>query len=508
MEKFGRSQPANRLEDVRFLTGRGGYLDDTAPAGALRAVVLRAPMAHADITALDLAAARAAPGVHLVLDSVALHAAGVTCGLGAVLIDNRDGTKAAGPRRPLLAEGRVRFVGEPVAMVVAETLDQARDAAELIEVDYEERPAHMDLAPGGAALHPEAPDNRAFDWALGDEAATEEAIAAAAHVVRMPLTDSRVISNPMEPRGAWAAIEDGRLHIALGGQGVWNTKRNAARILGMAADDIRVTIPDVGGGFGTKAPDYPETFLVAQAARMLGRPVRWMAERGEGMLSDNAGRDLEHDLTLAFDAALRVTAYRVDTRCNLGAYNSGLAQPIQTVLFSKVLTGPYDIPAAFQHVEGYFTNTTQVDAYRGAGRPEAIYALERIMDRAARELGVDGWELRRRNFIPPDRFPYTTVSGETYDVGDFGRLLSRAADKADLPGFAARRQASAARGRLRGMGLGYYIESILGGDFRGGGDRGDPCGHAVERAGARDRLCAVPVGPYRNTGRVDPGRAG
>ena len=283
----------------------------------------------------------------------------------------------------------------------------------------------------------------------------------------------------------------------------------------MAADDIRVTIPDVGGGFGTKAPDYPETFLVAQAARMLGRPVRWMAERGEGMLSDNAGRDLEHDLTLAFDADLRVTAYRVDTRCNLGAYNSGLAQPIQTVLFSKVLTGPYDIPAAFQHVEGYFTNTTQVDAYRGAGRPEAIYALERAMDRAARELGVDGWELRRRNFIPPEQFPYTTVSGETYDVGDFARLLSRAADKADWPGFAARNRPRAARGRLRGMGLGYYIESILGNPsetakvtFAGGWHRGDPCGHAVERAGARDGLCPVPVGPDRHPGRGDPGGAG
>ncbi|WP_397543324.1 molybdopterin cofactor-binding domain-containing protein [Roseovarius salis] len=462
MEKFGRSQPASRSEDVRFLTGHGRYLDDTPPDGALRADVLRSPMAHADIVSLDLDAARAAPGVHLVLDAAALHDAGVTEGLGTVLVDNRDGTKAAGPRRPLLAEGRVRFVGEAVALVVADTLDAARDAAELIEVEYEERPVHMDLAPGGAALHDVAPDNRAFDWGLGDEAATEAAIAGAAHVVRMPLTDNRIIANPMEPRGAWAAMEEGRLHIAFGGQGVWNTKRNAARILGMDPQDIHVTIPDVGGGFGTKAPDYPETYLVAQAARMLGQPVRWMAERGEGMLSDNAGRDLEHELTLALDADLRITGYRVDTRCNLGAYNSGLAQPIQTVLFSKVLTGPYDIPAAYQHVEGYFTNTTQVDAYRGAGRPEAIYALERIMDRAARELGVDTWELHRRNFIAPDQFPYTTVSGETYDVGDFQRLLDRAALEADRDGFAARRGESESRGRLRGMGLCYYIESILG----------------------------------------------
>jgi len=462
MEKFGRSQPAHRIEDARFLTGHGRYLDDTPPEGALRAVILRAPVAHADIRAIDLGAAWAAPGVCLVLDAAALREAGVTEGLGTVLIDNRDGSKAAAPRRPLLAEGRVRFVGEAVAMVVAETLHQARDAAELIEVDYDDRSAHMDLAPGGAPLHDEAPLNRAFDWALGDEAATEAAIDAAAHVVRLPLVDNRVIANPMEPRGAWAAIEDGRLHIAFGGQGVWNTRRNAAKILGMDPGDIRVTIPDVGGGFGTKAPDYPETYLVAQAARMLGRPVRWMAERGEGMLSDNAGRDLEHDMTLAFDADLRITAYRVDTRCNLGAYNSGLAQPIQTVLFSKVLTGAYDIPAAFQHVEGFFTNTTQVDAYRGAGRPEAIYALERAMDRAAQELGVDPWELRRRNFIRPEQFPYTTVSGETYDVGDFARLLGRAEENADRAGFAARRAESARRGKLRGLGLCYYIESILG----------------------------------------------
>ena len=462
MQKFGKSQPANRIEDARFLTGQGRYLDDTPPEDALRAVFLRAPVAHADIAMLDLSAARVAPGVRLVLDAAALRAAAVTEGLSTVRIDNRDGSTAAAPRRPLLAEGRVRFVGEAVAMVVAETLQQARDAAELIEIAHAERPVHMALAPGGAALHDDAPDNRAFDWALGDEEATEAAIAEAAHVVRMPLVDNRVIANPMEPRGAWAALENGRLHICFGGQGVWGTKRTAARLFGMRPEDIRVTIPDVGGGFGTKAPDYPETFLVAQAARMLGRPVRWMAERGEGMLSDNAGRDLEHDLTLAFDADLRITAYRVDTRCNLGAYSSGLAQPIQTVLFSKVLTGPYDIPVAFQHVEGYFTNTTQVDAYRGAGRPEAIYALERAMDRAARELSVDPWELHRRNFIRPEQFPYRTVTGETYDVGDFARLLDRAEQKADRAGFAARRAESARHGRLRGMGLCYYIESILG----------------------------------------------
>ncbi|WP_101065425.1 xanthine dehydrogenase family protein molybdopterin-binding subunit [Roseovarius salinarum] len=462
MEKFGRAQPAVRTEDIRFLTGHGRYLDDIAPEGALHAHVVRAPVGHARLTTLDASEARAAPGVHLVLTAEDLARAGVTEGLGAAVVDNRDGTKGAAPRRPLLAEDRLRFVGEAVAMVVAETLAQAKDAAELIEMDYDELPAHMDLAPGGEPLHEEAPENRAFDWALGDEDACAAAFAEAAHVVRMPLHDNRIIANSMEPRGSYAEMQDGRLHIAVNGQGVWGTKSNAARILNMDAGDIRVTTPDVGGGFGMKAMAYPETFLVGHAARALGRPVHWMAERGESMLSDNAGRDLEHEVAMAFDAEHRITAYRVDTRCNLGAYNSAAAQMIQTVFFSKVLPGVYDIRTVHQHVEGFFTNTTQVDAYRGAGRPEAIYALERLMDHAARELDVDPWELRRRNFIPRDRFPYDSATGETYDVGDFARVLDHAERAADRAGFAARRDASAARGCLRGIGLCYYIEAILG----------------------------------------------
>ena len=462
MEKFGRSQSALRTEDIRFLTGDGRYLDDTPPPGALRVAFLRSPVAHATITGLDLEAARDAPGVHLVLDAEGLAQAGVTDGLTGVVLDNRDGTKAAAPRRPLLAEGRVRFVGELVAMVVAETLDQARDAIELIEFDYDDLPVHLAIAPGGEALHDEAPENRAFDWDMGDEAATDAAIAAAPHVVRMALGDNRIIANPMEPRGAWAEMQGDRLHISFGGQGVWGPKRTAAKMYGMAPEDLRITIPDVGGGFGTKAPEYPEPFLVGQAARMLNRPVRWMADRTDTMLSDNAGRDLNHDLVLAFDDDLKITAYRVDTRCNLGAYNSGFAQPIQTLLFSKVLMGVYDVQTTYLHVEGFYTNTTQVDAYRGAGRPEAIYALERIMDRAARELSVDTWDLHRRNFIKADQFPYVTATGETYDVGDFDKVLTRAEAQADRAGFAARKAASAARGKLRGLGLCYYIESILG----------------------------------------------
>jgi carbon-monoxide dehydrogenase large subunit len=462
MEKFGKSQPVTRLEDQRFLTGQGRYVDDIAPEGALYAYVLRSPVAHGTISDLDVSGAREVEGVHLVLTAQDLAQAGVTEGMAFNTVKNRDGSKAAAPRRPILAEGRVRFVGEAVAMVVADSLDAARDAAEAIMLDIDDLPVHMEIGPGGETLHEDAPDNRAFDWGVGDEAAVESAIAAAAHVVRMPLHDNRIIANPMEPRGCFAEVSDGRLHVSVNGQGVWGTKRNLARVLNMAAEDIRVTTPDVGGGFGTKAMDYPETYLVAHAARALNRPVRWMADRGEGMLSDNAGRGLDHELTLAFDADHKIIAYRVDSRVDLGAYCSTMGQGIQTDLFSKVLMGVYDVQDAYLHVEGFFTNTTQVDAYRGAGRPEAIFALERVMDQAARELGFDPWELRRRNFIPAEAFPYTSATGETYDVGDFHRVLTRAEEAADRAGFSARIAESAARGKLRGMGLCYYIESILG----------------------------------------------
>ncbi len=462
MDKFGKSQSVKRVEDVRFLTGQGRYVDDIAPANALQAFVFRSPVAHAVITHLDLDAARAADGVHLVLAADDLAQDGLTRGLPATVLTNRDGSKAAAPKRPILAEGRLRFVGEPIALIVADTAAQARDAAELIELEYDDLPAKLDLVVGGETLHAEAPDNRAFDWSKGDQAAVEAAFAAAAHVVRLEVEDNRIIVNAMEPRGCYAEWTNGRLHLAVNGQGVWNIKRHLSEILDISPDQVRVTNPDVGGGFGMKSMSYPESFAVAHAARLLDRPVRWMSERTEAMLSDNAGRDLVHEVGLAFDADYRIKAYHVATRCNLGAYNSQYGQPIQTELFSKVLMGVYDVQTTYLEVEGYYTNTTQVDAYRGAGRPEAIYVLERAMDMAARELGVDGWDLRRRNFIAKDRFPYTSATGETYDVGDFALVLGHAERTADRAGFAARKQASMAQGKLRGMGLCYYIESILG----------------------------------------------
>lgn len=462
MEKFGKSQPITRVEDVRFLTGAGRYVDDIAPEGALYAFVLRSPVAHAQITTLNVEDAREAEGVHLVLTGADMAAAGIKHGIWGITIQNRDGSNAASPHRPVLAQDKVRFVGEAVAVVVAETMEQARDAAELIELDFDELPAKMDMAAGGEPLHAEVPDNRAFDWSMGDEAACQAAFDRAAHVVEMQIDDNRVIVNAMEPRGCYAEWDGKRLHVCFNGQGVWGPKTQIANVLNLDPENVRVTNPDVGGGFGMKSPAYPEYYAAAHAAMVLGRPVRWMSDRTEAMLSDHHGRDLVSTAALAFDDTNKIIGYRVKTRCNLGAYNSNFGQIIQTTLFSRVLMGTYDVQDTFLHVEGFYTNTIYVDAYRGAGRPEAIYVLERMMDMAARQLGVDPWELRKRNFIPTDQFPYAAATGETYDVGDFARVLDRAAALADRDGFSARKQDSETRGKLRGIGLCYYIESILG----------------------------------------------
>ncbi len=460
MTAFGKSQTTKRFEDVRFLTGGGRYLDDTVPDGALHAVFLRSPYAHADLLSLDVTDARAMPGVHAVLTAADLKAAKMRLDMVYERIELPRGGRGAKVTRPVLATDRVRFVGEPVAVVVAETLEQARDAAEAIIADYAERDVHLAVEPGGAVLHDDVPDNVVFDWHVGDAAAVKAAFARAAHVVRLPVHHNRVIANPMEPRGAYAEWADGRLHVAISAQGVWPLRDELARAFKLKPDQVRVTTPDVGGGFGMKAMGYPEYAVIAQAARATGRPVRWVAERTEGMLSDNGGRDLEALAEMAFDADRRILAYRVEVRSNLGAYSSNFAQFIQSELFAKVLTGSYDIPAAWLGCKGIFTNTCQIDAYRGAGRPEAIMTLERVMDMAARQLGADPWALRERNFIR--KFPYRTPTGSRYDVGDFGRVLARVRGEADAEGFGLRRQKAAKAGKHRGMGIAYYIESILG----------------------------------------------
>ncbi|MGB3553540.1 MAG: xanthine dehydrogenase family protein molybdopterin-binding subunit [Jannaschia sp.] len=463
MEKFGLSQSNRRSEDPRLLSGGGSYVDDRAPDGALHAYLLRSPVAHAEIASLDVTEAEGMPGVRMVLTSDSIEADGVVNNLGTTPAKNHDGTKGKTPGRPLLAKGRVRFVGEGIAMVVAETMAQARDAAEAIEVEFDDLPVKVDVAEGGAPVHEEAPDNLAYFWEKGDAEAVEAALKGAARVVTLEVDDNRIICASIEPRGCYAEImEDGRLHMCVNGQGVWGTKGTAAKLLGLDKERVRVTNPDVGGGFGMKAMDYPEEFLVAHAAMKLAAPVRWMADRSESMLSDNAGRDLICTADLGFDGDDKLIAYRCTNIANMGAYNSGYAQNIQSELFAKVLPGCYDVQDVYMASRGVFTNTTQVDAYRGAGRPEAIYVLERAMDFAAQELGVDRFELRRKSFIRPDQFPYTSATGELYDVGDFGRVLDRAIAEADVKGFEARRTESEGRGKLRGLGLCYYIESILG----------------------------------------------
>ncbi len=462
MQAFGSAQGGTRREDLRFLTGRGQYLADMVAPDALCAVFLRAPVAHARITALDVTEARALPGVHAVWTARDLAARGIDGGVwGITLPDTRGGTGAA-PTRPPLAGDVMRHVGEPVALVLAETRAQALDAIDAIVLEYDELPVALALAPGGPPIHDAAPDNLALDWQLGDAAATDAAFAQAAHVTTLQVRQNRVTATSLEPRGALAHWDGARLHVAFNGQGVWTLKRELAKLLALDPEAVHVTTPDVGGGFGMKVMVYPEHLALAAAARHSARPLAWLAERGESIAADNAGRDLTSTAELAFDADHSITGYRVRSACNLGAYNSQFGQNIQTALFSKVFTGVYAIPAAHLHVQGIYTNTTPVDAYRGAGRPEAITLLERAMDKAARELGTSPFELRARNFITPDAFPYTTPAGEAYDVGDFARVLDRARSLGDVAGFAARRADSEARGKLRGLGLSYYIEAILG----------------------------------------------
>ncbi|MCX7287957.1 MAG: xanthine dehydrogenase family protein molybdopterin-binding subunit [Rhodobacterales bacterium] len=452
------AQPLTRREDVRFLTGRGRYVADLVPEGALWAAFLRSDHPHGQILSLDVSAARALDGVHLVLMAEDLLARGVKLGMKGERIGTRSGAKGAGPERPVLARGRVRFVGEAIAIVVADSPDLARNALEAISIDINPLDPSLHLICEDPAIHPEAPQNRAFDFLFGDEMGTAAALDASAHRVALEVVHNRVTAAPMEPRAAYAEWDGDRLHLCVNGQGVWVQRNELSRMLGLQRDRVRVTNPDVGGGFGMKAMTYPEYVVIAEAARALGRPVAWISSRTEGMLTDNAGRDLVARVELGFDADHRITAYKVDIVTNLGAYNSQFGQAIQTELFAKVLTGVYKVPVGMLAVTGVYTNSTPIDAYRGAGRPEAILTIERAMDEAARRLGVDPVALRLKNVIRD--FPATTLEGEEIDGGDFAGLLETVAARS--AGYAGRLEDSRARGKLRGIGVAAYIEAILG----------------------------------------------
>jgi len=469
MGQFGMGQPVRRVEDPRLITGRGRYTDDISVPAQGYAVILRSPHAHARIAALDTATARAMPGVRTILTADDLADIGpLPC---PITLSNRDGSKMAKPLRPVLAGPIVRHVGDPVAFIVADTLDQARDAAEAIAIDYVDLPAIAvaggDLAaaldPAAPQVWPEAPNNLCMDWQLGDEAAVAAAFDRAAHRVQVTLVNNRLVSNPMEPRNALAEYRDGHFTLTTSSQGVHSLRDSFAKMLHVPAETIRVITPDVGGGFGTKIFPYPEQVLALIAARQTGRPVKWTGERSDCFLADAHGRDNLTTATMAVDDQGRFLALSVETLANLGAYLSYYGPFVPTLAGTQMLVGVYDIPAAHVRVRGLFTHTVPVDAYRGAGRPEAAYVIERLVEAVARHLNLDSAEIRRRNFITPAQMPYQTALGSTYDSGDFARNLDDALALGHAASFAERRQQSHDAGKLRGLGLATYIEACSGG---------------------------------------------
>ena len=451
-----------RKEDRRFLTGRGEFVADLAIPGALHAVLVRSPYAHARIRAIDAAGAS---GAVAVLTGADMAADGVGPMRSIWTIRSKDGRPMAEPPRWALARGRVRHVGEPVALVVAETRGAAMDAAERVAVDYEPLPAVIAardaLADGAPQVHPEVPGNVCFRWSRGDEQAVTRAFADAAHRIALDLVNHRIAGCAIEPRAAIGvpAPDPDSLTLYSSTQVPHFTRRLVAEQLGLPELAIRVIAPDVGGGFGYKGKHYPEETIMAWAARRLRRPVAWVAGRTESFVSDNQARDHVTRCELALDADGSFLALRVDTVANLGAYVSSVGAAIPSAIYTALLAGLYTTPAIYAEVTGVFTTTVATDAYRGAGRPEACFVLERLADEAARRLGLDRVEIRRRNLIPPEAMPYKTPIGPTYDCGDFPRILARALEASDYAGFEARRKRAAGRGIARGIGVACFIES-------------------------------------------------
>ncbi|MEX0312346.1 MAG: xanthine dehydrogenase family protein molybdopterin-binding subunit [Tateyamaria sp.] len=453
-----------RREDMRFLTGTGNYTDDINLTGQAHVYFLRADVAHARINGINTDAAAAMPGVVRIFTGADFEGVGgIPCGW---LIHSRDGEPMNEPAHPVLAQGKIRYVGEMVAAVVADSLSQARDAAEAIELDLEELPAVVDmkaaLGEGSAVLHEDFGTNRCYDWGFVEEnaAAVDEAIKSAAHVTTLELVNNRLVANPMEPR---VAIGDYSRHNDE--STLYTTTQNphvirllmGAFVLGIPEHKLRVIAPDVGGGFGTKIFHYAEEAFVTFASKAINRAVKWTSSRSEAFISDAQGRDHVTTIELALDADNNFTAIRTHTLANMGAYLSTFASSVPTYLHGTLMAGNYRTPLIYVNVEAVFTNTVPVDAYRGAGRPEATYQLERVIDKAARELGVDPIALRRQNFI--HEFPYETPVALTYDTGNYPATMDKLEEIADLSGFAARRAESEANGKWRGLGVNCYIEA-------------------------------------------------
>jgi carbon-monoxide dehydrogenase large subunit len=455
-------QRIQRKEDHRFLTGNGQYTDDISVANQTCAYFLRSPHAHAVIRGIDATAAQRAPGVVAVFTAADLAGVnGLPCGW---LITGTDGKPMNEPPHPVLAQGKVRYVGDPVALVVAESIAQAKDAAEQIVVDYDVLPAVVDavdaLQPGAPQIHEQAPGNKCYTWALGDKAAVDAAFAKAAHVTKLDLVNNRLIPNAIEPRAALASYNRAEDAYTL-----YVTSQNphverllmTAFVLGLPEHKVRVIAPDVGGGFGSKIYLYPEETAMVWAAKRVNRPIKWAAERSESFQADAHGRDHTTHAELALDANGKFLALRVHTTANLGAYLSTFASCIPTILYATLLAGQYATPAIFCEVTAVFTNTAPVDAYRGAGRPEATYVVERIVHQAGVETGIAQDEIRRRNFIR--QFPYQTPVALLYDTGNYDQTLDTAMEMADVKGFAQRKADAQKRGKLRGLGYASYIEA-------------------------------------------------
>jgi carbon-monoxide dehydrogenase large subunit len=466
MTTQGIGASVKRKEDRRFLLGKGNYVDDMVLPNQTYAVFVRSVEAHAKLKKVDTAAARKAPGVVAVFtgDDIAADGLGpLPCGW---LIKSKDGSNMIEPAHPALAQGKVRHVGDPIAMVIATSKAAAKAAAGLVDVTYESLPAVGVLAdafkPTKAPVHDEAPNNVCYDWHIGDLAATDAAFAKAAHVVELDLTNNRLAPNAIEPR---AAIGD--YDIAGDHHTLYTTSQNphvirllmAAFTLHVPEHKLRVVAPDVGGGFGSKIFHYAEELMVTWAAKKLARPVKWTAERSESFVSDAHGRDHITHAKLALDAKGKFLGLKVATQANLGAYLSTFGSSVPTYLYATLLSGPYDMPAIYAEVKAAFTNTVPVDAYRGAGRPEAAYLLERIVDKAARQLGIDRVEIRRKNLIRTDQFPYQTAVALQYDIGDYQATLDLALKQNDHAHYDKRKADSAKRGKLRGWGISTYIEA-------------------------------------------------
>ena len=468
--KFSIGQNAARIEDQRLLTGTGCYTDDSVDPSTARAYILRSARAHAELSITSTDAARDAKGVIAVLTEKDLTADQIGDLPCLTELDNRDGSKQAYTQWPALARDRVRFVGQPVALVIAETAAQACDAAELIEIDYRDLPVSIDTEAttdeGAPQLWPHMSNNIAFDWHLGDEAAVDEVFNKASHITRLRLENNRVVVNSIEPRPIYAeydrATDRTTLHSSTQGPS-FILGPLATQVLKIDADKVRCITGDVGGGFGMKVFLYAEHVLVTWASRKLGINISYLPTRSDAFVSDVHGRDLVSHVEAATDSSGVIQALRVKTLANMGAYLSNFGPYIQTGSGGHMIPGCYRIPAVYNRVIGVMTNTVPVDAYRGAGRPEATYLIERLMDVIADDHKLSPDEIRRRNFIRPEQMPYTTPLGNTYDSGDFQSVMESAMQSADWGGFEQRREDSARAGKLRGIGMSVYIERCGGG---------------------------------------------